>query len=170
MISYEPYLNWSRSELASEIGRCVWRVGMTWKSTSGRLVSSAMHCFVASYHSPGTAFYACILLLAEFAYLSCILQRLVFLPRDAMLRCVLPSVCLSHADIVAKWLDVGSCRHRYTIAQRLCGFPMPKILMKFCWGHPKGRQMQVGTLKLTIFDLQYLAVTMQNRDIATIES
>ena len=137
MISYEPYLNWSRSELASEIGRCVWRVGMTWKSTSGRLVSSAMHCFVASYHSPGTAFYACILLLAEFAYLSCILQRLVFLPRDAMLRCVLPSVCLSHADIVAKWLDVGSCRHRYTIAQRLW-FSDAKDLDEILLGSPEG--------------------------------
>ena len=43
-----------------------------------------------------------------------------FLPRDALLArssYVRPSVCLSHAGIVPKWLNLGSCKQRYAIAR-----------------------------------------------------
>jgi len=49
-----------------------------------------------------------------------------FYPRDAMLARVLAvivcpsirlSVCLSHAGIVSKWLNIGSLKHHHVIAQ-----------------------------------------------------
>ena len=58
----------------------------------------------------------------------CSLQTVVMVticsPRDTMLVRVLavivcPSVRLSHASIVPKWLNVGSCKQRHVIAQGL---------------------------------------------------
>jgi len=44
-----------------------------------------------------------------------------FLPHDAMLAWYMPSscVCLSQVGLVLKQLNVGSCKQRHTIAQRL---------------------------------------------------
>jgi len=56
---------------------------------------------------------------------------------------VRPSICMSHATIVSKWLNVGSCKQRLTtklfyICIRDSSFLMPKISAKFQRGHPNG--------------------------------
>jgi len=38
------------------------------------------------------------------------------------------SVCLSHAGIVSKWLNVGSRKQLHEIAQGLCYFLMPTVI------------------------------------------
>jgi len=58
-----------------------------------------------------------------------VLQRkyevVIFLLHDTMLvqyvllSCVCPSICLSHATIVSKQLNIGSCKQCHTINKRL---------------------------------------------------
>jgi len=57
-------------------------------------------------------------------------------------------VCLSQVGVVLKWLDIGSRKQYYTIAQGL-RFLVPKISAKFDRGKLlRGRQMQVGLVKI----------------------
>jgi len=37
----------------------------------------------------------------------------------AVVMCLFVCVCVSHAGIVSKWLNIGSCKQLYTIAQGL---------------------------------------------------
>jgi len=63
-------------------------------------------------------------------------------------------VCLSHVDIVSKWLNLGSHKQRHTIA-RVLQFFMPKISVKFKWDHPlQGAKWRWGSIKSVTFDNQ----------------
>jgi len=63
----------------------------------------------------------------------------------AVIMCL--SVCLSHADIVSKRLNVESWKQRHTKAQGLSLF-LPKIMAKFKQGRSNGgTKCKLGRLK-----------------------
>jgi len=61
-------------------------------------------------------------------------------------------LCLSHASIVSKRLNVESRKENYRSAQDP-SFQNPEISSKFEWDHrQRGRQMQGGRLESATFD------------------
>ena len=88
-----------------------------------------------------------------------------------MALCPSVSVCLTQVGVLLKRLNIGSLKQHHTIAQRIL-FSDTKDLREIRLGHPiRGRQMQVGWVKVGDFRLitGYISKTVQDRRMVSIK-
>jgi len=120
---------------------------------ANRLSTGQISCSYKPWRMSGSRWYVCVALAFTARRYASAVYAVV----------VCPSVRPSHAGVVSKRLNAGSRKQRHTHRD----FPDAKDLDKIPTGSPqRGRQMEMDTLKLAIFD-QYLAISQKQCKMGT---